>query len=195
MRLVGLLELYRSLSIDFLEKRHQGLPNILVLFAFLRYSQPLSLRDVLAGLLSQLVMASENALSYMQPIYARETGKGADLSQDDMVVALKDIVQLLTKVFVAIDGLDEADDELKDGIVEVLPPLGFNILITSRPLPLYRQQTPNALHVAIQARTEDIALFVSAQVNRSARLKTILKGHPELTEQLSSRIKQKSNGM
>jgi len=101
----------------------------------------------------------------------------------------------MAKVFVLVDGLDEATNEAKDGLMNILPTLGANILITSRPLELYATRTPGALHISIQARAEDIATYVEERVNGSARLVSILRSDVSLAELLHTRVKEKSQGM
>lgn len=108
---------------------------------------------------------------------------------------MEGLANMFAKLFVVVDGLDEVDDGTKEDLLQSLPSLGGNLLIASRPLDLFKGLLPNALHVPIQARTEDIRLLVLERIQRSPRLKSILRNKPDLVEKLSDRIKEKSQGM
>ncbi|KAJ3524823.1 hypothetical protein NMY22_g10837 [Coprinellus aureogranulatus] len=185
-----------SIAVEHLEMVFGGTQEIAIAFAFIRYSEKLTLRDILSSLLSQLVEENDTAYFVVWSFYRRATAKtGSQFLESEMEAALRELVRGLGKVYVVIDGLDEASDELKDALLEVLAASGANILILSRPLDLFVDYTPDALFVSIQAQTEDIGLYVADQVKRSSRLRAILRGKPELVETLSERIKEKANGM
>lgn len=136
------------------------------------------------------------ACSLIHSFYSQSVAKkGAELLESDMIEGLEKIAGALGVLYIVIDGLDEANDQVKDSLLEVLVTSKTNLLILSRPLDLYIHHTPDALFVSIQARMEDIELYVTNQVKRSSRLKAVLQGRPELVTELSTRIKEKANGM
>ena len=89
----------------------------------------------------------------------------------------------------------EASEEVKDGLLEALGSCGVNLLLLSRPLDLFTHHTPEAHFLSVQAQTEDIRLYVADHIKRNSRLKAILQGKPDAAEKLSTRIKEKANGM
>ncbi|KAF6747117.1 hypothetical protein DFP72DRAFT_611641 [Ephemerocybe angulata] len=183
-----------SFSLESLRQIFQGHEGVAVVGAYIRYTEQPPLRDIFAGLLSQLVKNHTCAYHYMKHVYT--SGKqNNDLPEIDMVRAFQDVVRLLSKVFLIIDGLDEADNAVKDGLLKLIPWLGCNVLITSRPLDLYAHHLPHALYVSIQAHTEDIDHFVEETIKSNSRLKAILRGKSALKEQLKLRVRETSKGM
>ncbi|KAF6744462.1 ankyrin repeat-containing domain protein [Ephemerocybe angulata] len=182
-----------SFSLKYLKEKFAGTQYVAVVGAFLRYTEDRSTRDILAGLIRQLVERHEQAYNYMKTIYF--TAQNEVLSEAELVEVFQGAVGLFSKVFIVIDGLDEANDIVKDGLLRVLPSLGANALITSRPLDLFKHHIPDALHILIEARTGDIDIFVQETIKTNSRLGAIIRGDPSLVELLKSRIKESSKGM
>lgn len=128
-------------------------------------------------------------------MYARARRTGADPVERDLLTLLVEVACALKRLFVAIDGLDEAVDQVKDGLLRLLPPMSVNLLITSRPLPLFEYRVPDAIQMSIAARTEDIAVFVCEFIKRNSYLREILQGRADLIGKLSSHVKESSKGM
>ncbi|KAF5336511.1 hypothetical protein D9611_006563 [Ephemerocybe angulata] len=183
-----------SFSLQYLRQIFQGHEDVAVVGAYIRYTEQPPLRDIFAGLLSQLVKNHTCAYHYMKHVYT-SGNQNNDLPEIDMVRAFQEVVRLLSKVFLIIDGLDEADNAVKDGLLKLIPWLGCNVLITSRPLDLYAHHLPHALYVSIQAHTEDIDHFVEETIKSNSRLKAILRGKTALKEQLKLCVRETSKGM
>lgn len=191
----ALLYTCRAISVEHLEKTYAGRGDSAVTFAFLRYNEGHTVRDVVAGLLGQLVSGNEIAFTILEKMYIDARRAGADPAERILLTVLGEVARTLERLFVALDGLDEAMDSVKDGLLRLLPPMGVNLLITSRPLPLYVRHIPDRMPVSIQARTEDIAVFVSELIKRDSCLSEIMEGRPDLIGKLSKRIKESSQGM
>ncbi|KAF5314723.1 hypothetical protein D9611_007275 [Ephemerocybe angulata] len=181
-----------SFSLEYLKELFKDHNGVGIAYAYIRYSERPTLRDILAGLLSQLVQDHPCACHHMKYVYSRNKKNPKVL---DLVAALQDISRLLVKLFILVDGLDEAEDEVKDGLLQVLPTLGANVLITSRPLELYSHHIPEALFLSIEARTGDIDLFVDHKIKSSSKLLAILRGDPILVETLKAKVRLSSRGM
>jgi hypothetical protein len=164
-------------------------------YAYLRYSEERRHRDIIAAFVAQLVETRDIAFAHLKPKYLRAKVSGNPLTEREVIQVMEGLANMFAKLFVVVDGLDEVDDGTKEDLLQSLPSLGGNLLIASRPLDLFKGLLPNALHVPIQARTEDIRLLVLERIQRSPRLKSILRNKPDLVEKLSDRIKEKSQGM
>ena len=166
-----------------------------MVYAYLRYSEKRRHRDIIASFVAQLVESRGIALAHLKPRYNRAKVSGNPLTEREVIQVMRELANLFAKLFVVVDGLDEVDDGTKEDLLQSLPSFSGNLLIASRPLDLFKELLPNALHVPIQARTEDIRLLVLERIQRSPRLKSILRNKPDLVEKLCDRIKEKSQGM
>lgn len=172
-----------------------------IAFAFLRYSERYTWQEILTSLVIQLVRSSDLACATFWPIYSRVAAKTASktiiISSSDLESVFRDLAGKLEMLYVVIDGLDEAGDEVKDKLLEVLVPStsGVNLLILSRPLDPFTHHAPNAFFVSIQAQTEDIDLYVRNEVQRSSRLQALIGGRPEKITELCEKIARQSEGM
>ncbi|KAF6747974.1 ankyrin repeat-containing domain protein [Ephemerocybe angulata] len=185
--------LLSSTSMERLREIFAGTNSVAIVCAFIRYTEQPSARDIVAGLLRQLIGSHPCACHNMENLYIQN--QKLELREQGLINALREVIGLLSKVFIIIDGLDEAEDAVKDALLRILPTLGANVLIMSRPLELYAHCIPHALHVSIEARTEDIDRFVDDQIRCNSRLQAIVRGDPTLIERLKARIRESSKGM
>ncbi|KAF6761397.1 hypothetical protein DFP72DRAFT_1165822 [Ephemerocybe angulata] len=185
-----------SISVEHLEDMFSGRTDVAILYAFLRYSEKPTLLQIIAGLLTQLVRCHGVALSHLLPTYLRAKRHRDDLSCSEAVKLLKESIGLFVDVFIVIDGLDEVDDTTKGGLLDILTGLHAHILLTCRPLELFmRHYTPRALHITVQAQTRDIEVYVAERIKQGPKLVLMLSEHPEIAENFTALIKEKSKGM
>ncbi|KAF6751434.1 ankyrin repeat-containing domain protein, partial [Ephemerocybe angulata] len=185
--------LLSSTSMEHLREVFEDHQGIAIICAFIRYTEKLSICDILVGLLRQLVDRHPCASRHMGCVYTRN--QKMELREQGLVKALQDIIGLLSKVFIIVDGLDEAEDAVKDALLRTLPTRGANVLIMSRPLELFTSCLPDALHISIEARTEDIDRFIDDQIQLNSRLRAVVRGDPTLVEKLKARVRESSKGM
>lgn len=182
----------------------QGREDIVVAYAFLRFDEKHSTRGILAGLVGQLLQHQANLSSppgshrfrIVLDCYAKEDTPG----ETELVDVLTSLVQTFEKVFIVIDGLDEAPESVREDLLSMLIPLPrVSVLITSRPLShLIAHHAPHAACVTIQAHAEDISVYVAERARKSAKLQAILRisGQGQsIIATLSERIRDLSNGM
>ncbi|KAF5332787.1 hypothetical protein D9611_005219 [Ephemerocybe angulata] len=185
-----------SISIEHLEDLFRDRTDVALIYAFLRYSEKPTLLQIVAGFLDQLVKSHRNAFSHIHSIYQRSRRFRDQLSCWEAIEALAYILALFSDAFIIIDGLDEVDDATKDGLLSILPSLNAHILFTCRPLDLFmRRHTPHALHIPVQAQTRDIEIYIAKRIKENTKLAVILNENPALSEQFSTFIKDKAQGM
>ncbi|KAF6755935.1 ankyrin repeat-containing domain protein [Ephemerocybe angulata] len=173
-----------------------GRTETAIIYAFLRYSDSLSLLNIIAGLLDQLVRSHSIAFAHILPTYQHSKKYGDELSCSEAVEALRGILNLFADVFIIIDGLDEVDDATKGGLLRFIASIQAHVLITCRPLDHFkRHHTPHALHISVQAQTRDIDIYVAQRIQESAVLSEILSKNPAIAGMLSALVKEKSQGM
>lgn len=173
-----------------------------VTYAFLQASEPVTAKVIIAGLLGQILEYEHRNVSHpthsgtynsnldYQPnpvsealslvLSSRRDSAGGSLSYDELSSLFCDIAQLFHRVFVVLDGLDEAQDSVQEALLATLTPHpSINLLITSRPLidSLVNHHTPNALTVDIRSlNDEDIKLCLRHRIEKSPNLRAILSG-------------------
>ncbi|KAF6747914.1 CHAT domain-containing protein [Ephemerocybe angulata] len=183
-----------SASAQRLQETFKDHQDVATVFTLIQYDDRLETRDILASFLTQLLDQRHLIQGLMEFEY--NSSKAIPLNVQEMSGVLRRVMKPLSKLFVVIDGLDEAADDVKDELLDELGSLPANILLTSRPMDLFsKSHLPNALHVTIEAHSEDIEAFVEGRIKKNSRLRSILGGKPELIQKLKSRIKATSWGM
>lgn len=163
-----------------------------VVFAYLRYSEKHTHRDVLSGLMHQFLV-HDDPVAKVQPRYRKLKDDDVEFTESELIDALKAVVACFKRAFAVIDGLDEATDDTKDALLRVLGSMGVNLLIFSRPLESFAHYIPTSIRVSIQARNGDIALYISDQYEKNSRLRKLL---PETDlAKLKDCIFEKAKGM
>ena len=101
------------------------------------------------------------------------------------------------RVYIVLDGLDEAQEEVKIQLLEGINTLPSNTrtLIMSRPLKSFECLVPGAVLIDIETRNEDIELFVEKKIAQMHRLRTMLTGKEVEKRRICKAIKEKSGGM
>ncbi|RXW11729.1 hypothetical protein EST38_g14126, partial [Candolleomyces aberdarensis] len=101
------------------------------------------------------------------------------------------------RVYIVLDGLDEALEDVKARLLEVVDslPSETRTLIMSRPLKSFEYLVQNVAFIDIMVRNEDIELFVDKKIAQIPRLRTLLAGKDDERERLCTTMKEKSRGM
>lgn len=189
---------FRAIATKQLQSVFQPYANVAVTYIFLRYDEPCTTRSVLAGLLDQLVNLIPIVHSLVSGEYIRSKAQGhGELTEkelcDCLLAALAE--EELEKVFIVIDGLNEAPDEVKHGLLRFLPTLGANLLIVSRPLGMFYRYTPHAHFVVIEPRTKDNQHLIDDRIRSHVRLRCVLDANPSLTDVVRSKVLEKAQGV
>ena len=110
---------------------------------------------------------------------------------------LSTICAVFEKVYVVLDGLDEAQEEVKIRLLEGINafPSNTRTLIMSRPLKSFECLVPGVVLIDIEARNEDIELFVEKKIAQMPRLRMVLAGTEGEKRRICKTIKEKSGGM
>ncbi|KAF5340622.1 hypothetical protein D9611_007365 [Ephemerocybe angulata] len=183
-----------SASTQHLQETFKNREDVAIVFILLQYDNRLNTRDIFASFLTQLLEECHLIQGLID--YEYNSSKAIPLNVQEMATVLRKVVKPLSKLFVVIDGLDEAANDVKDELLDELGSLPANILLTSRPMDLFSMNhMPDALRVTIEAHSEDIEAFVEGRVKKNSRLRSILGGKPELLQRLKARIKETSQGM
>jgi hypothetical protein len=167
--------------------------GVCVAFAFCRYTEPVSVTEILAALVRQVLEQCPSLLRLLRPLYERHTLHGTKLTQQELQDLLRQFSSVVRIAFI-IDGLDEASYDTQFDLVEAIASLKARFLITSRPLDLLKSAVPDAVFFEVTARVEDIELLVSQKIQRDPRFAGLLEKH-KLKNEVVTKVAKNSGGM
>ncbi|TFK21678.1 ankyrin [Coprinopsis marcescibilis] len=184
-----------SVVIDHLQSLAQGNSGICIVFAFCRYTEAVPVRDILAGILRQMLERYPVVWQFVRAMYELHQREGTEPTQHELFEILKKISTsgVFKKCFYVLDGLDEASSETQFDILAAISQLPINFFITSRPLPLLKDVVFNARFFDIVAHNSDIALLIEEKLRRSPSLLRLVDGSQKTV--IVETILQKSLGM
>ncbi|KAH6892852.1 hypothetical protein BKA70DRAFT_1201172 [Coprinopsis sp. MPI-PUGE-AT-0042] len=177
----------------------QGLENtsggaICIAYVYLRYSEPLAIRDILESLVKQIVERHDDLIPFIEALYARHKKEGTKPSQDELREVLETFIWLGKTLFFVLDGFDEMRDDDRAILLKLLVSLDAKFLITSRPLEPLQKQFPDARVFNIAASPSDLDLHIKQFLRHSPEVMALLEG-TDLESQIAETIHRKSGGM
>lgn len=193
---------YRSALIEWLESLADEFPDMVVVFAYLRYTEQITAWDVILALIVQLVRWSHrypDVVAIVQAALERHRRRKSTPSLAELVKLLKTIFKQFPEAFALIDGLDEMKQETQQAIIEIMSSVEAHVLFTSRGMPLLEDQVKDlrgdeAVFVNVAAQSEDLDLFINDAIKRNPTLGRLLDVH-NIKAKVISTIKEKSGGM
>lgn len=185
---------FSSTVIEYLEYLAGQQEGIGVMFAYCRYTEPISATDVLAALVRQFLERHRSLTSIVQPLYERHQRERTRLTQNELVGLLLEISKKFRRMFIILDGLDEASDAARFDLLAILSSLNLHFFITSRPLRYLESVVPAAFCLDIMAHDHDITLIINSKLDRMPILKSLL-GNGSFKDEVISSIRSKAQGM
>ncbi|KAH6903065.1 ankyrin repeat-containing domain protein [Coprinopsis sp. MPI-PUGE-AT-0042] len=179
---------------DYLETLSESSGDICIGFVYCRYTEPMTVRDILAALLRQLLERYPRLVSIAEPMYTKHHLQQTTPTQAELVDAIRCICAVFKKAYFSIDGLDEALDNEQFDLLDTLTSINANFIITSRPLALLKDTLPNAEFFDISAQEEDIELLVAQRIERSPGLRHILVTDED-KDRVIKKVCESSQGM
>ncbi|KAH6894830.1 ankyrin repeat-containing domain protein [Coprinopsis sp. MPI-PUGE-AT-0042] len=175
-----------------LENKSEGL--VCVAYVYLRYSEPLSIRDILESLVKQIIERHDDLIPLIQALYARHNKEGTKPGQEELREVLGKFVEHGKMLFFVLDAFDEMRVEDRPILLSLLASLDAKLFITSRPLEALQRQFAGARVFKIAASPSDLDLHIKHFLRHTPELMALLEG-TDLEEQIAETIHQKSGGM
>lgn len=178
-------------------------PSAAVAFFFCDYKYPESLNpvNILAALAVQLAKQADAAFEVLESYHEElhpDNGIGKPTETKRMIEILHEIIGIYHRVYFAIDGLDECGTN----VVEILQSLNqltqgnhANMALFSRDEPDIAEELSDNTRVEISAHTEDLELYVLAQMETRKRLGSLAVKNPDLHEHIRRTLVEGANGM
>ncbi|KAH6902874.1 hypothetical protein BKA70DRAFT_1404667 [Coprinopsis sp. MPI-PUGE-AT-0042] len=183
-----------SVIIKHLQAFAQASTDICVAFVYCRYTEPMTVRDILAALVRQLLERFPHLLSVVEPLYSQHDLEGTKPTQSELIDTIRALCGCFRMAYLFIDGLDEALYDEQFDLLDTLKTVPANFFITSRPLVRLKDVLPNAEFFDIAAQNEDIQLLVSQHIDRNPNLRLVLAAD-EQRERVIKKICESSHGM
>ncbi|KAH6894859.1 hypothetical protein BKA70DRAFT_793811 [Coprinopsis sp. MPI-PUGE-AT-0042] len=175
-----------------LERTSGGI--ICVAYVYLRYSEPLAIRDILGLLVKQIVERHADLIPLVETLYASHKQERTKPSQQDLLEVLGGFVQCGKTLFFVLDAFDEMRAEDRPILLRLLASLDAKLFITSRPLEPLQQQFPSAQIFNIAANPSDLDLHIKNFLRHSPEVMALIEG-TDLEEEIAETIHRKSGGM
>ncbi|KAH6902662.1 ankyrin repeat-containing domain protein [Coprinopsis sp. MPI-PUGE-AT-0042] len=184
-----------SIAINYLEKVEETSGGSFCLaFIYFRYSEPLSIQDILESLVQQIVERHSDFIALVENLYAKHKHERTTPSQYDLVRLLSELVKNGKTIFVVLDALDELAVQDRPILLELLASVEVKLFITSRPLETLQQNFSQAQFVKIEAHPSDIDLHIKESLRRNPDLKELVEGC-EFENWIIETIHEKYGGM
>ncbi|UPK99839.1 hypothetical protein LCI18_010774 [Fusarium solani-melongenae] len=185
--------------------RKEAEPDVAVAFFFCDYKQETTLKSVniIGALASQLAIQWDESFNLLEQYYeelhpARGLNKPVD--PGDLVKIMEKICNLFSQVIIIVDGLDECADDVYE-VLEALCDLAdfantTSIALISRNEVEIRQALEGGFkEVTIEAREEDLKIYVRAEIERRIRAKQLEIQNKAIKDEIQSELVSRANGM
>ncbi|EAU89993.2 ankyrin containing protein [Coprinopsis cinerea okayama7 len=185
-----------SRAIHDLEKHQKtSTKKVCVVFAYCRYTEPLTVNDILEALVKQFLECDPSLVAVVDPLYSRYSlDDSARPTQEELLELVKQLETHFDIVYYVIDGLDEARMDTQFDLIEAINNLRGRFSLTSRPLKSLAMDLRNARFYPITANASDILLLVAKKITRNPGFRRLLEQN-HLTQELVVKILAKSSGM
>lgn len=172
-------------------------------FFFCDYKYPESQKpvNILAALAVQLAkqadVAFETLESYHEELHPRN-GIAKPPETKRMIEVVQSMINHYDRVYLAVDGLDECGQNVSEAI-QTLKQLTqgshVNMALFSRKEHDITEELSDSPHIEIAAHTEDLELYVLAQMESRRSLKNLAVKSPELHDHIRRTLIGGANGM
>ncbi|EAU89111.2 hypothetical protein CC1G_08519 [Coprinopsis cinerea okayama7 len=148
-----------------------------VLFVYNRYTEPLSLCDILKGFILQVLERHPALAKHVEPLYKRHKQEKTQPSPEELTQLLVQFGRFFERMFYAVDGVDEVDKETRYDLIQVLNELQGNIVLASRQLEELNYDLKGAVYLRLVAQEKDIRLLIEERLKRYKGLARLLYRH------------------
>lgn len=172
-------------------------------FFFCDHNYPESLNpvNVLAALAVQLATQADEAFnvldSYYEDLHPRN-GIQKPLQTKRIIEVVQTMITHYERVYIAVDGLDECGAsvaELLQSLKQLARGSHVNMALFSRDEADIREELSDYPCIEIAAHTEDLELYVLAQMENRKRLGRLAVRNPEFHEHIRHTLIEGANGM
>lgn len=191
-----------SIVVDHLSARFKNNAGVGIAYIYCSYQpqQEQKPKDLLSSLLKQLVQKQQVMSPNIMNLYESHRAEGTFLSFDEIIKAFRSIVQLYSRVFIMIDGLDEyyssnkeAFNELLSDVFSIQKEAQVNLFVTSRFVSDIISWFSGCIWKEIRAQREDILCYINGRMHQI--LRSQISKYPEVQDMVRSKVVEAADGM
>jgi hypothetical protein len=189
-----MLGCYRSIVVDDLQMFFKG-DNVAILWIYFDYKEQIvqTITNVVASLLKQICQDHYAISEDVRSLHKKHHFRNTRPTFDEILEVLNSELAKYSKAFLVADALDECPEE--NGIrVRMLAALrslagNFNLMVTSRNLPIIAQDFRGTKCIEIRAKDEDIKKYITSRISFAPR-------HVKnLQEDIETKVIESARGM
>ncbi|KAH8725930.1 ankyrin repeat-containing domain protein [Phaeosphaeriaceae sp. PMI808] len=174
--------------------------NIGIAFVYCNYKaqEEQKIGNLLSAILKQLVQVRPSIAEAAENLWENHAYKGTKPSVKDIFATLQAVLGKLSTTYIVVDALDECKDgagtrrQLLDHIKILQTKHDLRFMITSRNIPEIEEEFKEAMKLEIQARNDDMRLFITGQI---FRLPKCIRGSVALQAIVQDKIIEAAEGM
>jgi ankyrin repeat domain-containing protein 50 len=178
-----------------LEKASDG--AICVTYAYLRYSRPLTICDILESFVKQIVERHPELGSLVETLYTVHKRERTKPSQEELQDPLNTFIERGKLIFFVLDALDALRAQYRPVLLGMIEVLHIKLFITSRPLETLQRQLPQDQVFSIAATPYDLDLYIKELFRHNADVVALLDGtgYEWRIDGIVETVHRKSGGM
>ena len=168
------------------------------MYIYCRYNeQNQTAINLVASVVQQLAQQQFDLPEDISAIYDLHIRAGTTPSLSEYSKLLRSQIQKLSKLLIVIDALDECLDGHRAVLLDELQDLSPvpYLLVTSRHIPTIEKRLGEASFLEIEAKEEDVRVFLEAWLDQQDLCVRLIKADPLLRELILNTILGKSQGM
>ena len=187
---------FRSIAIRHLEGSFsKNRDDIAIVFAYCRYTERLSITDVLASFVRQLVERHSRVLSSVEVVYRNHLVDSTRPIEEDWLELLQTVIPLFKRVYIVIDALDEFPDSARDRLLNALVSLKASLLVISRPSNVfYLLREVEYIEIGDE-NGKDVEFFIDQKFRESSNLTRLLRERELVRKEICGKLKETSKNM
>ncbi|KEF53021.1 uncharacterized protein A1O9_10929 [Exophiala aquamarina CBS 119918] len=184
-----------SVVVDLLRKRRSQDKTIGVTCIYLQYKEKHSITTLISNLIKQLLQQCRFLPEPIRSVFVGHQDHGTRPGRKECFEVLNRLLNEFSKVFLVIDGLDEASEDITTNFIKpVLDMLALHVVVFSRYLPYIERLFLESPRLDIWANSEDLERYFEGRVQENADFATLIN-EANLHQGILTAIIRKSHGM
>ncbi|KAF2175608.1 ankyrin [Zopfia rhizophila CBS 207.26] len=172
--------------------------GITCLFCSYKRQNEQRLADLLAALLKQLVQERPVLPGAVEILHRTHTGTNTRPSSDELLEALRSVVESYSRVFIILDALDECINTdktrecLSHEIFKLQKQTGISLFATSRIIPAIMKEFEGYAPLEIRASDEDMQKYLGSRMTRQP---SCISGNSDLQQEVRTKFVTAAGGL